>query len=105
MRAAFESRTQIAAGGANDGSIDSDAHQPTVSELPKSLNRNLTLARTRAIRRLLAGDPDTALALCVASAAATSLKRTSFAGLDVSMRVRNVDDLEDYARTSGQLTD
>jgi len=63
------------------------------SALPKALNRDLTLARTRAIRLTLSGDPDVALALCVAAMVARSVHHAEMIGIAISAQVRHVDDL------------
>jgi ParB family chromosome partitioning protein len=66
---------------------------PHVSLLPKSVNRDLTLTRTRAIRLLLSGSPDIALALCVTAMMQKSLRHAEIPGIAVGAQMRVVDDL------------
>ncbi|MDP3737493.1 MAG: ParB/RepB/Spo0J family partition protein [Hyphomonadaceae bacterium] len=77
----------------DDGIEDGPAGH--VSALPKAVNRDLTLARTRAIRVGLLGELDVALALCVAALAARSVHRAEFTGVAISAQARTVDDLPD----------
>ena len=78
-----------------------------VSPLPKSVNRDLTLERTRAIRLLLSGSPDIALALCVTSMMQRSVRHTEIPGIAISAQMRTVDDLpaldEARAEMEGRL--
>ncbi len=89
--------------------VDEGADRPParVSALPKAVNRDLTLARTRAIRLALSGDPDVALALCVAAMVARSVHRIEITGVAISAQVRPVDDLpaldEARAELEGRL--
>lgn len=79
-----------------------------VSALPKAVNRDLTLVRTRAIRLALSGDPDVALALCVAAMVMRSMHRTEMTGVAISAQVRAVEDLPGLgiarAELEGRLT-
>lgn len=88
--------------GSEDDAIDGGpaAH---VSAFPKAVNRDLTLARTRAIRVGLLGDPEVSLALCVAAMAARSVYRAEFTGVAISAQVRTVDDLPDLEEARSQL--
>ncbi len=54
------------------------------SSLPKSLSREITSIRTRAIRTEIAGAPETALAVCVAAFACRLVRHTSLAGISIS---------------------
>ncbi len=74
-----------------------------VSALPKAVNRDLTTARTRAIRLLLSGDPDVALALCVASLAGRCLHHAELAGVSISGQARQVDDLPALSAVLSEL--
>lgn len=74
-----------------------------VSELPKVLNRELSLVRTQVIRQALASDPDRALAVCVAGLAASSLQRSTVPGLNVSARFMKIEDLSDLADMTARL--
>lgn len=78
-----------------------------VSPLPKSVNRDLTLERTRAIRLLLSGSPDIALALCVTSMMQRSVRHTEIPGIAIWAQMRTVDDLpaldEARAEIEGRL--
>lgn len=86
---------QRRAGQAAESECDEQEGQVTarVSALPKAVNRDLTMARTRAIRLLLSGDPDVALALCVASLASRCLHHGELPGVSISGQARHVDDL------------
>lgn len=63
------------------------------SALPKAVNRDLTLGRTRAIRLALSGDPDVALAVCVASMVARIVHHSEMTGVAISAQLRPVEDL------------
>jgi ParB family chromosome partitioning protein len=76
----------------DDEASGSEQAQRT-SALPKAVNRDLTLARTRAIRLALSGDPDVALALCVAAMVMRSVHHAEIAGVSISAARRQVDDL------------
>lgn len=64
-----------------------------VSAFPKSVNRDLTLARTRAIRLRLSAEPDVALAVCVAAMVHRVVNRSDMTGIALSAYMRTVDDL------------
>lgn len=70
--------------------------------LPKAVNRDLTRVRTRAIRLTLAGDPDIALALCVAAMALRCVHHSEMSGVAVSAHARAVEDLSGFEEISGQ---
>lgn len=80
-----------------DGEGGSDVLQNTpdarASALPKAVNRDLTLARTRAIRLALSGDPDVALAVCVAAMVARLAHHSDMTGVAISAQPRPVEDL------------
>jgi ParB family chromosome partitioning protein len=73
------------------------------SALPKAVNRDLTMARTRAIRLALSGDPDVALALCVAAMVMRSVHHGEIAGLSISAGRRQVDDLPALEEAMSEL--
>jgi len=85
----------------SDGESDDEPVVAHRSALPKAVNRDLTLIRTRAIRLTLSGDPDVALALCVAAMVSRSVHRTELTGIAVSAQHRPVEDLQalDAARS------
>jgi ParB family chromosome partitioning protein len=78
---------------------DADTEQagaPVVeSGLPKSLIRDLSLARTRAIRFKLATDVDTSLALAVAAMIQRQHCHAAMPGVDIAAHKANVDDFEE----------
>lgn len=96
---------QRRAGEVGDEEAEHVGEQPPahVSALPKAVNRDLTLARTRAIRATLSGDPDVALALCVAAMVSRSLHRAEMTGIAISAQVRSVDDLPELDETRSEL--
>lgn len=65
--------------------------EPT-SALPKAVNRDLPLERTRAIRLALSTEPNIALALCVAAMAHRALHQSELIGVAIAGHVRQVDD-------------
>ena len=79
-----------------------DVVETRASQLPKSVNHDLTLARTRAIRLALSRDRDAALALCVASFALRLAQHTEMTGVAISAHRRDIEDLPDLedVRTS-----
>lgn len=98
------------AGQDDDAQVDGEDDQPArVSKLPKAVNRDLTLVRTQAIRLALAGDPDVALALCVASMAARAQHIGEMPGVAISAHDHSVEDLPELqdmrARFAGELPD
>lgn len=83
-------------GGDDDGEgadgLD-DVTPARISALPKAVNRDLTAVRTRALRLALSGDPDIALALCVATMALRAVHRTEMTGVSIQAQPRQADDL------------
>jgi ParB family chromosome partitioning protein len=78
---------------ADDEAVVSSEPEPTCG-LPKSVIRDLSLARTRAIRLLLARDRETALAVTVAAMILRTVFRSELPGVSVSASAAHVDDLE-----------
>lgn len=74
-----------------------------VSALPKVVNRDLTLARTRAIRLRLSGDSDIALALCVVGLAMRSLHHAEFTGVAISASARPIEDLPAFEEAKAEI--
>lgn len=81
--------------------VDDDAgpdrpDEPVVeSGLPKALIRDLSLARTRAIRFKLATDVDASLALAVAAMIQRQRLHVAMPGVDVSAHAANVEDFDE----------
>jgi ParB family chromosome partitioning protein len=73
------------------------------SPLPKAVNRDLTLERTRAIRLLLSGNPDIALALCVSAMVQRNLRHVEIPGIAIGAQVRNVDDLQAFEEARAEV--
>ncbi len=67
--------------------------------VPKSVNRDLTGARTRAIRSALAGDPDVALTAMVLRSA----HNAEMSGVAIAAHMRQIDDLPDLQAASADL--
>ncbi len=72
---------------------------PMESGLPKTLIRELSQARTRAIRVLLARDRETALAVTVAAMIARSVFKSELSGIGVATHTAHVDDLDALVET------
>jgi len=72
---------------------------PMESGLPKTLIRDLSQARTRAIRLLLARDRETALAVTVAAMIARSVFKSELSGIGVAAHTAHVDDLDALVET------
>ncbi len=72
-------------------------------DLPKTIIRDLSLARTRAIRMRLAGRPETALAVAVAAFISRSAFRCDLAGVGISAHAASVEDDDAFADTRGSL--
>lgn len=90
---AFLAQRRREATGADDGESDTTGRgEVRTSALPKAVNRDLTLVRTRAIRLMLSGDPDVALALCVSSLLHRALHCAELPGVSISAQTRQVDD-------------
>jgi ParB family transcriptional regulator, chromosome partitioning protein len=75
----------------------------TACGLPKSLIRDLSLARTRAIRLLLARDRETALAVTVAAMIMRTVFRSELSGVGVSASAAPIDDLEALVETRSAI--
>jgi ParB family chromosome partitioning protein len=76
---------------------------PPESGLPKTLIRDLSQARTRAIRLLLARDRETALAVTVAAMIARSVFKSELLGIGVGAHAAHVDDLDALVETRSAL--
>jgi ParB family chromosome partitioning protein len=76
---------------------------PMESGLPKTLIRDLSQARTRAIRLLLARDRETALAVTVAAMIARSVFKSELSGIGVAAHAAQVDDLDAFVETRSAL--
>jgi ParB family chromosome partitioning protein len=104
---AFLKQRRAGETGQEDGDETGEQPPSHVSALPKAVNRDLTLERTRAIRLLLSGSPDIALALCVTAMVQRSLRHAEVPGIAIGAQVRNVDDLpaceEARAEVEGRL--
>ena len=92
-------RRQAASAGGDDidgepsGQGDEAASdQPRKGNLPKAVARDLTSARTRAIRQQVAAEPDIALAICVSSFALRSLRHADMSGVALAARGCEMDD-------------
>lgn len=84
-----------------EGMIDSetdgasaDGGFETECRLPKGVIRDLSQARTRAIRFLLARDRDTALAVAVAAMLVRSVFRSDLSGIGVAAHAVQIEDLD-----------
>lgn len=73
------------------------------SGLPKTLIRDLSHARTRAIRLLLTRDRETALAVTVAAMIARSVFKSELPGIGVAAHAAHVDDLDALVETRSAL--
>jgi len=71
--------------------------------LPKSVIRDLSTARARAIRLLLARDRETALAVTVAAMIMRTVFRSELSGVSVSASTAHVDDLEAFVETRSAI--
>jgi ParB family chromosome partitioning protein len=71
--------------------------------LPRSVARDVTRARTEAIRASVARQPDLALALCVAALASRACEHTELAGIGLSIRPSAGDFLTDADDTTKRL--
>jgi ParB family chromosome partitioning protein len=91
----------------DDAAVDDEAVAPPEPEaacgLPKSVIRDLSLARTRAIRLLLARDRETALAVTVAAMIMRIVFRSELPGVGVSASAAHVDDLEALVETRSAI--
>jgi hypothetical protein len=73
------------------------------SGLPKTLIRDLSHARTRAIRLLLTRDRETALAVTVAAMIARSVFKSELPGIGVAAHAAHVEDLDALVETRSAL--
>lgn len=92
----------------DEDGIDTDADlgeaaSGNESPLPKGVIRDLSQARTRAIRLLLARDRETALAVAVATMLVRSVFRSDLPGIGVAAHKAHVEDLEALQQTRGAL--
>lgn len=85
--------------GVGDGKIYSTNAAPRESGLPKTLIRDLSHARTRAIRLLLTRDRETALAVTVAAMIARSVFKSELPGIGVAAHPAHVHDLDALVET------
>jgi ParB family transcriptional regulator, chromosome partitioning protein len=106
IRAIRKRRQAAEAGeGASIDAVSEQAETPAEKEssLPKSVIRDLSLARTRAIRLMLARDSDAALAVAVAGMIVRTRFRSDLAGVGVAAHPAAVDDLDALDETRGML--
>lgn len=76
---------------------------PMESGLPKTLIRELSQARTRAIRLLLTRDRETALAVTVAAMIARSVFKSELPGIGVTAHSAHADDLDALVETRSAI--
>ncbi len=91
----------------DDAAVDGEAvasPEPEIAcGLPKSVIRDLSLARTRAIRLLLARDRETALAVTVAAMIMRTVFRSELSGVGLSASAAHVDDLGALVETRSAI--
>ncbi|MBK8840743.1 MAG: ParB/RepB/Spo0J family partition protein [Hyphomonadaceae bacterium] len=91
----------------DDAVVDDEAvaspEPETACGLPKSVIRDLSLARTRAIRLLLARDRETALAVTVAAMIMRTVFRSELSGVGLSASAAHVEDLEALVETRNAI--
>jgi ParB family chromosome partitioning protein len=97
-------------GESSEDEIDRDADADSIDEsfetacrLPKSVIRDLSQARTRAIRLLLARDRDTALAVAVAAMLVRSVFRSDLSGIGVAAHAVQIADLDALVETRSAI--
>lgn len=90
-----KARQQEHVTGDEDADTDESDEPVIESGLPKALIRDLSLARTRAIRFRLATDVDTALALAVAAMLQRQRSHVAMPGVDVSAHAASVEDFNE----------
>jgi ParB family chromosome partitioning protein len=100
---AFLKQRRAGETGLDDGDATGEKPSAHISALPKAVNHDLTLERTRAIRLTLSRDPDVALALCVAAMVRRSLHHAEMTGIAISAQVRPVDDLSGLDEARSEL--
>jgi ParB family chromosome partitioning protein len=86
-----------------EGTDPGSEAEPAGSGLPKAVIRDLSLARTRAIRLLLARDREIALAVTVAAMIARTLFRSELSGVGVSASATHIEDLDAFVETRSAL--
>jgi ParB family chromosome partitioning protein len=93
-----------------EGMIDSETDAASADEgfesecrLPKSVIRDLSQARTRAIRLLLARDRDTALAVAVAAMLVRSVFRSDLSGIGIAAHAVQIEDLDALVETRSAI--
>lgn len=107
-------KTALAAAGegqlSEEGLIDTETNADTEDEggesecrHPKSVIRDLSQARTRAIRLLLARDRDTALAVAVAAMLVRSVFRSDLSGIGVAAHAVQIEDLDALVETRSAI--
>ena len=99
-------RLERAETGDDAAGVDEAVGSPvpeTACGLPKSVIRDLSLARTRAIRLLLARDRETALAVTVAAMIMPTVFRSELSGVGVSASAAHVYDLEALVETRSAI--
>jgi ParB family chromosome partitioning protein len=89
----------------DDGEEEALEPSSATPSLPKTVARDLTLARTRAVRETLAGEPDIALAVCVAAMAYRGLRRSDLNGVGISAHLVEVDDLAGLGEARARLSE
>ena len=93
--------------GVGDGKIYSTNAAPRESGLPKTLIRDLSQARTRAIRLLLTRDRETALAVTVAAMIARTVFKSELPGIGIGIGIAahavHVHDLDALVETRSAL--
>lgn len=92
--------------GVNDTETDADSVDEGVERecrLPKGVIRDLSQARTRAIRLLLARDRDAALAVAVAAMLVRSVFRSDLPGIGVAAHPAQVEDLDAFVETRSAI--
>ncbi len=93
----------------DDGVVDDEAvaspEPETACGLPKSVIRDLSLARTRAIRLLLARDRETALAVTVAAMIARRVFKSELPGIGIGIEAHavHIHDLDALVETRSAL--
>lgn len=113
VKAIRKKKAAIAEAGEGESSesmIDSETDAASADEgfesegrLPKSVIRDLSQARTRAIRLLLARDRDTALAVAVAAMLVRSVFRSDLSGIGVAAHPAQVGDTDAFVETRSAI--
>ena len=113
VKAIRKKKAAIAEAGEGESSesmIDSETDAASADEgfesecrLPKSVIRDLSQARTRAIRLLLARDRDTALAVAVAAMLVRSVFRSDLSGIGVAAHPAHVEDIDAFVESRSAI--